>query len=674
MRTFSQGREARGIAQVVAVAFLLSALLVGMATLPAGAQIPSGYGPTVSARAAASQSVAVVPFANRTGYRPETFGQQAADAVAAELRDRLFLDTLTGADVELWIRDLGYMPPLSNVEMARLATELEVTLVVAGDVRAAEIKQGPDGRYAEIELAVRLFDRISQEDVNGALMRVSGPASLEASDDALMAKALQQAAFEAVQQMRTRPTVTAMVLWSRDHVVFLNVGSRAGVEAGMKMVAIRSGLRIGLVEVTEANPVGSYARIIQGPPLRTGDHLRAIYEPPARVGDLTPARIERKQKRWTTMLLATAALLGIADMGSTSRTLNEGDIAAAAFKASNLANAADLGYSTTQVFGNFIYSSPSVLLTWLPYSGTEKTRIVGYEIAANDSTIWVFAPDEAATSDHFFHYNMGLITVETTFTLETDADTGLPLIEFERTFDEYDPANPPTDLGLVATPYDLTYRFVPYPPTAGLAHVYRIRPIIIEQYRLTDTVWEWRFNPNTEWSSSTANYLTPVAPPLVAGVDVSGSIGTFFFYSPIGADEAVIQIAKDPYGDFPPDKRYGKLIPGVWSGMGALSLENVQVDLTELADLPGSSTILWWRIGARNRQDKVAARPWPMDRTADYGYVWSERQRLVLFAGASTRAAAIHQQRQALTRAAAGQLRTPRRPGGLRGDRVLKAQ
>lgn len=672
MRTFSQGRAARGIAHGLAVAFFWSAVLTGLAAVPAGAQVPTGYatsgGPTVTAHVPVTQSVAVVPFHNISGYRPETFGEEASDAVATQLRDRLLLEILPKADVQIWMRDLGYKPPFSDMELQRLASELEVVLVMTGQVRMARVQQSPEGRYGEVELAVRLFDRMAETATNGAVVKVKGPTSTEAGDEALITKALEEAAFQAVQQMKTRPTVTATVMWAKDTLVFLNVGGRAGVANGMRMVAIRNGQRIGMVQVTEASPIGSYATIIQGPPLRTGDQLRAVYQLPAAVAALSPERIERKQKRWTGMLLAAAALLGVADMGSTARTLTEGNVAAPGFTASNLANGVETGYSGIVILGQLFLGSPSVLMTWTPYSGTEKTRIIGFETIRNEELVDVLSWNELLAQNYSIDFDRGLVIEEVSFAVSTTA-TGDPSIAFERTFDDYDPENPPTDLGTVASEYDLTIRWVTFPPLAGMRYTYRIRPIIIQQIRLATGLYEWQLERDTEWSSPEVNWITAVAPPEIAGVDVSGTVGTFFFYSPIGADEAVVQVAKDPYNDFPPDKTYQKLIPGVWSTLGELALESTQVDFTQLANLPGDPTILWWRIGGRNRLDTTPARPYPLSLTNDFKYVWSQRQRLIMFTGASR--AALHQQRAALRAAALERHRALRRPGT---DRVLKAQ
>jgi len=675
MRTFSQGQVARAVAHILTVAFCWSIALTGLAGLPAGAQVAtspsysgSSAGTTFSSTGgAAGQTVAVLPFENRTGYRSDTFGQEASDAVATELRDRLMLTVWPKADVELQLRDLGYKPPFTDAELVRLATELEVVLLITGQVRRARIVLGREGRYAEVELAALLFDRMAQTTVNGAVVAARSPSSTEASDDTLMSRALQQAAFDAVQQMRTRPSVTAMVLWARDNTVFLNVGGRAGLENGMRMVAIRGGQRIGMVEITEANPIGSYARPIGGAPLRTGDQLRAIYEMPTKIGAPSAARLSAQKKNMTTFVLAAAALLGLGELGSTARLLEQGNIAAPGFAASNLANGDEFGYSVA-------IGSPVVLVTWDQYSGTEKNRIGAYEVVRAGGILAeimdVILQDEIQAQNHYVDTGgPGNVVVTVTLTVNADGTFG-----YSRTSDTF--TDPPAT-GITITPTQITWVFIPLPLFPGLPYTYRLRPWTIIQVQLSPGVYQWQFDTNPVYSSSSQNYLTAVAPPFAAGVFIDGTLATFQFYNPIGADEAIIQIARDPYNDFAPANIYQQNIPGTWTSGALFGVQTVQVDLNALASLPGSPTILWWRVGARNRQDAVAPRPYPLTRTNDYGWVFSERQRLILFASAS-RASLIHKQREAIRMNAVGRSRDshggvpPDRPGRVTGDRRVR--
>jgi hypothetical protein len=89
--------------------------------------------------------------------------------------------------------------------------------------------------------------------------------------------------------------------------------------------------------------------------------------------------------------------------------------------------------------------------------------------------------------------------------------------------------------------------------------------------------------------------------------------------------------------------------------------------------VPGTGSIFWWRIGARNRLDTLEPRPWPTTLVNDFGWVWTVRNHFVLGAASAARAAAAaHEERDALTR-----LRTnasARVPSGVATDRVFRKQ
>jgi hypothetical protein len=370
----------------------------------------------------------------------------------------------------------------------------------------------------------------------------------------------------------------------------------------------------------------------------------------------------------TTFVLAAAALLGLGELGSTARLLEQGNIAAPGFAASNLANGAEyiaLGF-------------PSVLVTWIPYSGTEKNRIGAYEIVRQGETITTFTQIAEVLLTHELHGENKYIDIGAapgqvvTVTLTVNADGTFSGSRTTATFTD----NPPPT-GITITPTQITWVFIPETLVPGHPYNYRLRPWIIQQVQLSPGVYQWQFDTNPQFSSSSQNYLTAVAPPFAAGVDIVGTLATFFFYNPIGADEAIIQIAKDPYNDFAPGNIYQQNIPGTWTSGNLFGIQTVQVDLNALASLPGSATILWWRVGARNRQDAVMPRPYPLERANDYGWVWSDRQRLILF-GSASRASLIHKQREVIRMNAVGRSRDshggvpPDRPGRVTGDRRVR--
>jgi len=697
MRTFSKGRLARGIAYLLNGAFLWS-VAMGVGAVPAAAQIVTRGGTT--------QSVAVVAFENRSKLRPGTLGGEASDAVAVELRDRLLLDVLPKADVALQMRDLGMTGPLADGEMVRLATELDVGLMVAGEVRGGRIISTRDGRYAEIVLAVRLFDRLARADVNGALVSAVSPTS-DASEDALIQKALQQAAFIAVQQMQSRPTVTAMVLWSRGDTVFLNVGTRGGMHAGLRLVAVRGGERIGLAKVTEADAIGAYATSVEGPPLRTGDQMRAVYELPK---GLAPERVgvaQEKRSRFETMAIAAAVFLGLGNFASRTRRLDEGDTTAPGFTAANIANGADFGlsgYVPSFQPGADIQPRPAAFIRWDRYQGSERSRIIAYQVVrrANDVVDMLITEYDQRTELIDYGLNApGLIVVD----FSIDAATG-GLAELTTEFTAWEPeldaetgqlSNPTWD-EFVADNADETrveitevsYHIGWFPSELpgddyggmypGEAYQYQIRPMIAKQ--LSDGTW--LLDTATEFSRAD-NFVVGVAPAgvytthqvlsgMILGIyevwdelpnpEIVGNRGMFYFYYPYGATDIVLQIARDPNVGFAPPDVLNVSIPPTPPTRSARNVASIEV---ELQLVPGYSSLFLWRVAARNILDAHPA--WTYPDGTPLGFVYSRMGYFLI--KETSRAAMMHEQRNAMEAIRAARARVPRTATT---DRLHRAQ
>ncbi len=706
MRMFSEGRLARTIACILTAVFAWSMGFAGFTLLPAEAQIVT--------RAATTQSVAVIPFENRTDVRPETLGGEASATVAVELRDRLLLDVLPKADVILQMRDLGLRAPLSDVELVRLGTELDVSLIIAGEVRGARIVRSPEGRYAEVVLAVRLYDRIARVAVNGALVTGTGPASPDASDEVLLEKALAQAAFSAVDQMKARPTVTGMVLWARGDTVFLNVGTRGGIRNGMHMVAVRGGERIGKVEISNADAIGSYADIIEGPSLRTGDHLRAVYNLPTKAGVDRVGVAEKKKKRFETIVLAGAILFGFGSYASRTRKIDEGNIAAPGFTARQIANGAELGLSG--YMWSFLYSlrdiqpHASAIITWEAYQGSERSRIIGYEVRRSGELVAVVVGVagqqnlviDAPNSPGFNTLEIIIDTVSGGLAeVLPDSEAWDPDIEIDEDTGEITINNPwfefvddnSEDAGVFITPDSILYGWFPselpgddlggmYP---GRFYQYQIRPLLVQQ----DREGIWMFDHGTEFST-VANRIVAVSPAgtfnvwyqeaeAIGGVyqsfdillnpQVSGNLATFGFYYPVGANEVILQVAADPNVNFlPPNVRTYPVSPVEGDFFTHKSIKD-GIDLSLVPGNSGPGSVLWWRIGARNTNDTHEPVPIP-DDPDERGWIWSPRRAFQIPVGGS-RAAAMHEQPERLSAVRAARARVPRTANT---ERVLRAQ
>ena len=672
MRTFSRGRLARAVAHGLMVSFVCSITLFGWGAPQASAQVVTS--------AATSGSVAVVPLDNLTRVRPEVFGDEAGRALSVELRDRLLLDVLPEMDVSLQMRDLGLNVPLSTAEMVRLASELEVDLLITGEIREAKLVQTPDGPAGEVVLAVRLSDRVTQADVNGALVRVRGPADPEASEDVLMKKALEQAAFQAVQEMKGRPSITATVLWTRDETVFINKNAGDGITVGMRLVAVRSGARIGVVQVTVIDSTGSWADVVEGASLRTGDYLRATYQLPGVGRPGVVEQVTKQGKRYEKVLLAAAALIGLGGFAHSARMVEEGGIAAPNFKTSNLANGLESGHS-------WFYSSASIL-TWTALGGAAGAQVVCLEFLRSFERVDVISADDGSTLYIDNAWPAGIMVHE--FSLDTVSGAwGETRQEFIAYIPEYD-----NDGNLTYTWDDflrdnvaelvtslsvdfMHFGWVPNGPVPGTPYQYRVKPYLVRVQ--LDGTYSFVWDTETSQGSYLVSVASPEAMPFWTDdyytwydnpevENVAGQmVATFRFYSAIGADEMILQVARDPNVTFSASGTYTEVIPGTnpswwWGGEGITR----QVVLN---NVPGTGNTFWWRVGGRNRQSDVAPRPYPLSLTNDYGYVWCER--LNFTATGMSAAGDVRQQRTDIMRARSAHQRVPTRD---RGDRILSAK
>jgi hypothetical protein len=691
MRTFSDGRLARTTAYLVTAAFLCSVGFTGLAVLPASAQVVT--------RASTSQSVGVVPFANLTDFRPETLGDEGAAAVAIELRDRLLLDVLPKQDISLQMRDLGMVAPLNDAEIVRLATELNLALMVTGEVRGARIVRSAEGRHGEVVLAVRLFDRMARADVNGAIVAGKGPVIADASDDLLLEKALEQAAF--------------MVLWARGNSVFLNVGTRGGVRTKMKMVAIRGGERIALVEISETDAIGSYGTVVEGPPLRTGDMLRAIYE---MAKDAQPDRHgvqEAKKKRFETIALAAAILFGFGSYASRARRIDEGNTSAPGFLASNLADGAEQGrsgYLRSFVEGSLpppgLQPSPASLITWDGLQGGESQRILAYLLMRSGAIVGVESGGRAS----YVVVDAANAPAFILLTITIDELTGV-VTEWVAEIDVWEPDI--DEEGEIGTPYsdfiddhaDDAGIFAEDPTwiigwfttaggdvasiTPGFVGQYQVAPIFLQQ---TDFgVWDIDLGESTT-SPNLVQGVVPAGTFSQAWIPeslrstwgfygfhenpvISGTEATFFFYYPIGATSIMLQVATSDNFFFIEGADVLRNIPLSPSPPPFEAL-NVASELVSLSQFPSfvEGRQYWWRIAVQSFRDTHDPRAIGGEDPGLPDWILSTRNLLTATDNVTTaRVAGMHDRRDALAAVRAGRAaRVPR--GASATDRLFRAE
>jgi len=221
-------------------------------------------------------------------------------------------------------------------------------------------------------------------------------------------------------------------------------------------------------------------------------------------------------------------------------------------------------------------------------------------------------------------------------TIRVDPATGV-LLTYD-IFAEDDPAPTPSveehhdDYGITA----ITYRGMPSAPIIGREYVYRL--LVLVQVHIGPGHYEWLLERYPDWSAS----VVTVGPPYTGNMFLGGTDGnlaTFQFHSPIGADHAIVQVARYPHHDFPRDQTYEQSIPGTWVGMEEHTLHSVQVDLSQV---PETGNTYFWRIGAESSENVWAARTYPGDVPNDHGWVWSELNWFCWEAGQFTDVPTLH--------------------------------
>src|SRR5262249_26298577 len=146
------------------------------------------------------------------------------------------------SDTDRQIAALRLQPPFDRVALQTLARALGADMVLTGVVLSASSAQNP--ATARVKMTIRLMDVGSGELVNGAVS--TGTAShigLDNAQDVLLDEALSKAAFDARQSMERYqlPEGTILntsVVGTREDA-YLNIGTRQGVQSGMRFVVLR---------------------------------------------------------------------------------------------------------------------------------------------------------------------------------------------------------------------------------------------------------------------------------------------------------------------------------------------------------------------------------------------------------------------------------------------------
>jgi len=283
VKRIRKSRAARILCWVTTFAMIFPTLM-GMISPPA-AQAQQ----TAPVAAGNPLTVIVVPFVNtdRNHTGGADLAQWATDAVAVEMAQSGRFEVIKPSDVTRQGTDLGYRTPYDQAQLSKIASALGANAIVSGEVAAVRTEGGKAGTTdVRTSLLVRVADASSGELMNGAAQIGTAAARPGENDvESLARDAASKAALQSVKEIvaYTLPEgiITNSVTDLGGTHVLINRGSRDGVKDGMDLLVLRSGNRVGRVRVTSVfadDAEGIVTENIQG--IRPEDTVRATFPMP----------------------------------------------------------------------------------------------------------------------------------------------------------------------------------------------------------------------------------------------------------------------------------------------------------------------------------------------------------------------------------------------------------
>ncbi|NSW54621.1 MAG: hypothetical protein HPY44_01290 [Armatimonadetes bacterium] len=514
-------------------------------------------------------SVAVVPFANRSGNPSLLISDKATDAVALALDDSQEYVVTTRADTRREMESLGILRSetgrhsVSTEQMVRLGERLRVEKVASGSVDALSIQKNGQCR---VRLTLTLLDIATQEFLEGATADyTTRPIPGWTGDEAsAMNEALRSAAEECVRKIQTTRTPRGNVdMVDNSGAIIVNLGARDGIEVGMQLLVVRgvwnAGIekvvlqKIGVIEVSRVEVNDCVCRSVSGSLPRTADKVYVMYRPSERVA--MQAR-QAKTKQMSRVLIALGLGLGIYAVATGDD--NQSAPGVTAFL-SQSAPGAEPRIRVEANAGTFPGSAKTH--AWLVYRGSWA----GFPPLVDDRNFLVAAVPGSKLSN---------------FEDDPSFQAGL---EFELTFQYFDRAGDEED-GDVS----ITYNHLPL--TAGQTYFYKLRRIVdpgFVEIPIADT---------TQAADELEDVDFEIDPPQSLG-DASSPAGPItFFYPP--------QLETPSNGNQTVDPRSGRTTFRWTPSVGAdqykvLIFTNPQATGTAVKESPvlnstGSTTTMNW--------------------------------------------------------------------------------
>jgi curli biogenesis system outer membrane secretion channel CsgG len=266
VKRIRNSRAARILSWVLTVA-MLTPVLMGLTPQAAYAQQGT---PTTAGNLL---TVIVNDFTNldKNHTGGEALARYATDAVAVELAQSARFEVLKREEVARAANELGYRAPFDNVQLAKIAQNLGAAAIVSGEIAYVRTDEGNKTgpiHQVNVGLKVRIRDVSSGELLNGAAEIGQAYAKPGQTDlESLAQEAVSKAAVSSVRSILAfslpEGIVTNSITNTSGSTVLINRGSRDGIEAGMEMLVLRNGQRVGKIRVTNVFATDSEGRVTE---------------------------------------------------------------------------------------------------------------------------------------------------------------------------------------------------------------------------------------------------------------------------------------------------------------------------------------------------------------------------------------------------------------------------
>lgn len=228
-------------------------------------------------------SWAVVDFVNRSGKGGDRIGVVAADAVANELSKSGRYDVTPREQIARAIQSLNLVTPVTEqTSLFRLATEVQATALVTGEVVNWQIRPVSNGKQADVIIRSVVRDVASGLPVNGSAQSASSSVRPgDTPDEVLLAEAFGYAATRLVGDIATRSLPRATILNTFESTAFINQGTRSGFSPGQQLIVFRGSEQVATAEVTQADYDSSTIHIIRSiKGMKPGDRVQVVFTVP----------------------------------------------------------------------------------------------------------------------------------------------------------------------------------------------------------------------------------------------------------------------------------------------------------------------------------------------------------------------------------------------------------